>query len=308
MTSDVQNNSLTSPEGLVSATRLRLLATSGTNIVTPLLPATIGNSYTASVFIKGRVVGQYVTIYFNGTNFAPLVTMVDTTKYVRYEMTGLATAATISLQIDNDGIDLNADLNNQELLDCDLWGAQIESGARATTPLITNGSAITRGADELKITDLSWLNRIAGTFVISVVVPNVLPEDGKYFFGLSNGGMVGAVAADGIYLLNSQGKTAVEVVTGGVSVISSGSLRPNWQVGGNLKIALKYDAGMISIYENGTFAGQISNSTLPQGLNLLTLGYSGGHGGQSYLNGFMTGFKFSDALIQNQDLVGLSSF
>jgi len=235
VTTNVQNNSAAGPDGLVSATRIRLLATGGTNIVTSLLPATIGNSYTASIYIKGRVVGQYVTLYMNGTNALRIVTMLDTTKYVRYTMTGVATLTNISFQVDNDGIDLNGDLNNQELLDGDFWGAQIEPGVRASTAIVTNGTPLARGADELKITDLAWLNKKEGTIVLSLVVPNILPEDGKYLFGLSNGPLIGTTAADGFYILKSQGKTAFELVKGGTSTISSGSLRPVWRTGDKLK-------------------------------------------------------------------------
>jgi len=60
------------------------------------------------------------------------------------------------------------------------------------------------------------------------------------------------------------------------------------------------------MYENGVFAGQL-NESLPDALSLITLGYSGGHGGQSYINGFQTGFKYIDALIQDQDLINLST-
>lgn len=307
ITSNISNNSLISPEGIISATRLQFTATTGTFVVSRAIPAIIGSTYTASIYVKGRTAGQYITLYFNGTNATRLVAAVDTTKYVRYTMTGVAAAATITLGIDNDGIDINADTIFNEVLDCDVWGAQVEAGAQASTPIVNNGTSLARGEDELKITDLSWLNRSEGTFVLSLALPSVLPDDGKYLLGISNGLFNGAAGADGLYIKKVQGKTVFEVIIGGVSVVSTGGLQPAWVAGGKVKLALNYKGNAMVMYENGIFAGQISNISLPVVLNLLTLGYSGGHGSSSYLNSFISGFKYINAMTQTQDLINLSS-
>jgi hypothetical protein len=46
-----------------------------------------------------------------------------------------------------------------------LWGAQLETGSRASSPILTLGATATRAADTLVVPDSGWINQTAGTVV-----------------------------------------------------------------------------------------------------------------------------------------------
>ena len=53
-----------------------------------------------------------------------------------------------------------------------VWGAQIEEGSSPTSHIPTTTVAVTRTADVLTTTDVTWFNATAGTFVVHGNLPN----------------------------------------------------------------------------------------------------------------------------------------
>jgi hypothetical protein len=49
------------------------------------------------------------------------------------------------------------------------WGAQLELGSRASSPILTFGATATRAADALVVPDSGWLDATKGTYVVDFV-------------------------------------------------------------------------------------------------------------------------------------------
>lgn len=273
------------PDNSQTGDDVDLQAVMGTFLNSNATVAPAAQMYTGSVWAKKRVAtAQSLTLRLPGTN-AAAAGFALTDNWVRYSISGLATAgANVGLSIDND-------INGNELVNYSLWGTQVEVGNRASRYIPTNGSSVSRGADVAKITNLSQFKSY-GTIYLEFVATELPQGQDSFVFGLSNGEFSGSIL-DGIYILGlgSNNTTIVREISGGISTDSAGANLGAWTIGSIYKIALSYGPTGISFYQNGQFAGSIAGVTLPT-ITTLTLGYSGGHGPNSYANSYIRGFRY----------------
>ncbi len=284
------------PDGLMSADNVDFQAVVGTFVNSAIINATINSVYTASLWAKSRAaVAQNLTLKFPGTNAPPkLIPLTD--KWVRHSITGTALAATIQLTIDNDA-------NGNELLNGAYWGVQVELGDKPSSYIPTVAAAVTRGSDFAKITQTQNFDATQGIFVLEFVVGELPPNGGNaYVFGYSNGEFGNAVP-DGIYISGKNNLTTLDVIAGGTVRTLTGTTA--WTLGGIRKVAFSYSASGVTVFENGMIIGTLPAAALPM-VNLISLGYSAGHGNNTQSNNYIRSLKYYSIEGVNSDLRRLS--
>ena len=105
--------------------------------------------------------------------------------YRRYVITLTRTAATrLNCQIYIRPATLDGSTSNTQTGALDVYGAQMEEGQVATSYITTTGVAVTRPADVVSTSDVSWWNAAGGNTKVAYVRGS--PGDG-YFHEISNG-------------------------------------------------------------------------------------------------------------------------
>ena len=149
LTRNSTNN--TSPRNDATALRVTASAANGTLISTTAIGTTAQR--TLSVWLR-RVTGTGAIQYTlnNGTNWT---TQAITSSWVRYTFAATTAAQQVGFRI----------VANDDAIE--IWGAQLEAGAAATSYIPTTTATVTRAADKLSMTDISTIqwNQTAGTFL-----------------------------------------------------------------------------------------------------------------------------------------------
>jgi len=148
-----------------------------------------------------------------------------------------------------------------------LWNFQIEAGAKATSFIYTTTTAVTRAADFLYTTDLSWFNQTQGCFLVELSV-EALPDNGGsygYYVSFDAGSMTS-------YLL--QGLTPTNALCGVVtganfSAMSIGGVT----LGTAFKSAFSYTSGNNAFAAKGLLDGDGALRTASLGGTLTRLNF-----------------------------------
>jgi len=142
-----------SPDGTANATRITAIggAVSHRLRVNNVGTLTANFDYTNSVYIK-RVSGVGNIVLYTTDGKQQLVTTA-TSEWVKYEVSSFSTDLSIRwyLSILDDGDTI------------DVWGAQVEEGTEATSYIPTNGSTVTRLADDISVPTLAGVTSITET-------------------------------------------------------------------------------------------------------------------------------------------------
>jgi hypothetical protein len=167
------------PAGGTSATTLTATAASG-SIQQPVVGGVASTTYSASFWIRRRTGTGQISLRCGDLTAIPITV---TSSWVRYVVTAVASTVTVRLAVilttSGDAVDV--------------WGAQIEAGAFATSYIPTLASQVTRNPDIATMTGTnfsSWFNANEGTFVATTSVLNLAanrPIMQTATAGLSNG-------------------------------------------------------------------------------------------------------------------------
>jgi hypothetical protein len=114
-----------------------------------------GTTYSASFWIRRRTGTGQISLRCGDLTLIPITV---TSSWVRYTVTAVASTATVRLAV---VLTTSGDA-------VDVWGAQIEAGAFATSYIPTLASQVTRNADVVSMTGTNfsdWYNASEGTFV-----------------------------------------------------------------------------------------------------------------------------------------------
>ncbi len=287
------------PDNSPTATRIQMTADVATFLNSPLYVGTIGTSYVASIFAKATSTNQYLTLKLVGSD-ASVRRWPLTNKWQRYSLSGKQVdQAGVSITVDNDG---NGGV--PEPADVLVWGAQLEEGTVATSFIPTFGAAAGRSADIALVSQNGWLEENKGTLVIEWDVPQVKSGD-NYVLGLSAPIPGNGAIPNGVYLFKSTStnKTSIEVYDNGIRTQNLIGQQSAWLSESRHKVAISYTESEIRFFENGQFAGSLV-AKIPSGISLMSLGFSAGHGADSYLNGHIKSLKYfpisgSDVDLQN---------
>ena len=214
-----------------------------------LIPASTTSDVTRTIYLKGSVGGESVTLK-DGGGFGGTVTHTLTTEWVRYEF-----------KTTNDG-------NTYKGLYVDdisvgtiyVWGAQLEEGSYATSYIPTSGSTVTRNQDIFTRDGIgSLINSTEGTLVI----------EPRYFINDGSGTGRKIAISDGtgtnrIYITPYQGLASRirYIFTNG------GATQADLQVTGiditiSRKLAFVWKANRFELWQNGSKISEDTSGTTP---------------------------------------------
>ena len=281
----VTTNAATAPNGTVTADKLIRNTTDTTTSVTQNVTATASTAYNYSIFVKasewskvglreGSVSGNYVTFDLsNGTIVSSsgatgaISTFANGWYRISMQMTTGAAQTSYGLRL----IPLPNNYTSgtpaysfagDGTSGLFAWGAQLEQGAFATSPILTSTAAATRSADVASITGSnfsSWYNQTEGTVFADVTLTRPPSTIGVNILGIGDGTNSNRVQ------LNSGSSSAGNingvVTTGGVAqaqplVGSISSVGPH-------KIGFGYATNNVQIGVNGSLGTEDTSATMP---------------------------------------------
>ena len=247
------------PDGTGTADRLTSTGADGYIGQAVVLPA---GPFTASIWAKSPDAGRTMN-FVVGAGGARLAAAHHpiTTTWQRYAVSGNnPSSQVISIYLGGD-----ATLPNGAVLD--LWGAQLEAGAFATSVIPTTAAQATRAVDSLAVPATSdWFNPNEGTFVVDAICP---PSDrARVFFEASDN----ANAIDRILFRNDAGAYVayLGIAPSTYLGLSMGAAVPGTRV----RAAVSYSAATLAGSVNGGAAVSVPVSGPLPTLTVLRAGCS----------------------------------
>jgi hypothetical protein len=177
------------------------------------------------------------------------------------------------------------------------WGAQIESGSVATSPIITAGSAVTRLADLTTSPDISSL--LGSYLSVATSFERTFIGRGTLFELNENNAGDNIVRVD----LESGGNIFITVVKSGVVVVNS--IIGTYTINTYSKVALIYD-GTYKFFINGTLTYTSALLDLPENLDRIHYGQVRSASGY-HLNGITDLLDITPAALSNTEAEELTT-
>ena len=230
----VTANYAVSPDGYTNADRVQfsaggLLYISGTGSA---------GENTLSVYAKATNGTSAKFRFFGNGNTTFSSDQTATGEWQRFTFTFTYSTATAGLKVATTGAD-----------DIIFYGFQHEIGAYATSYIPTLAASVTRGAEDATKTGISSLiGQTSGTIFVDCV-PNMV---GNIFN--TNQNNTNTIA------INSFGNNRIQARIWASSVLTNIAATPEYALGSNLKIALKYSSGDIKLFINGVLRASSTNT------------------------------------------------
>jgi len=178
------------------------------------------------------------------------------------------------------------------------WGAQIEQGSSVTSYIPTNGTAITRNADDVRVHDMSWYTANNGTFAGKAVVPySSYINSYAWLFSLSNG----VNSRYGIFLHSTN--IATNISSGGSTLLQFGNYSFALSSQTPFYFSSTYINGDYSLGAANTLVTDSSAVALPA-INQLRLGTDSG---TFMLDGWLQTFQYYSQRLSNSQIQDLSN-
>lgn len=323
-TKTVAVSGFNSPEGVANAWTLTdgsAVAFDGIQKVVTVAADT--TTYTASVFLRKTTGGTSSTFGINlaisggtlvqaiprintdtGAVLSGTATVNDAGSYWRVScsVTNNASVGNTTLAISlypataayNSGTDSAAATGSATI-----YGAQIETGAFATSYIPTVASTATRNADSASITTLTpWFNAAAGTFYVQGLHTNI-PSSAAMALEIGDGTVNNRHA---VFTAGTANCNYYDVV-GGVNqaTISASTFTAN-VVG---KFSAAYALNDFQVAGNGTLGGSDISGSLPAGLTTMFIGNS--IGSTSFWNGWLNSIRYYPTRLPNASLQSITA-
>ena len=216
-----------------------------------LIPASTTSDVTRTIYLKGSVGGESVTLK-DGGGFGGTVTHTLTTEWARYEF-----------KTTNDG-------NTYKGLYVDdisvgtiyAWAAQFEEGSYATSYIPTSGSTVTRNQDIFTRDGIgSLINSTEGVLFVEMAL---LIDDGTFkYITLTDVSGANKVQIDFDY---SSSRLQYLVASGGLAQCN---IKIPYSGTNMDKIAVKWKENDFAVWINGVEIGSDTSGSSPIGLNTL---------------------------------------
>jgi hypothetical protein len=251
-------NSVVSPSGVQNADSILLNRGAGNtttdqcNLIQFITVATTGTYY-FSVWMKATTSGDIgKQVFIRCGNTASLQPVTLTATWARYETTATVTLGSNQFQIGNRGV-----FTASNSVSVDLWGAQLEAGAYATSYIPTTSASVTRNADVVSKTGISSLiGQTEGTFVFKVNVVQPIGLGVQLLLKVSNDSESQLFI---VCYVNNAGAVAFDFYIGASFTFSIGSVSAISK--GFNTIGVVYKAGAYKLYINGTQVATSTNSS-----------------------------------------------
>jgi hypothetical protein len=247
-TVNVTANYSIAPNGTTTAERI--VPTGGNvsgyvNRVYQPINTILGTTYTFSVWAKSSASTPKMTLSILNTGGQ---VFSITNQWVRYsvQLTGTGGIANFNIYAGDVTFSTGVTNSNNEI---EVWGAQIEAGAYATSYIPTSSASVTRNADVISRGNIftnGLITASGGTWFVDLR-NNVVQNSGyvqAQTFGLGSG-VVGA-SANNFWLqgINGQRISVWKQVAGSASVIRITAAN-------NCKLAIKWNGTTADVFENG---------------------------------------------------------
>ena len=296
-------NDTAAPDGNTTAEKITTTAVAFKPISQIGITVADASSYTVSVFVKDVDLDEVTVRVISGTTDNAIIVTISTQTIT----SGTGTAVDIgdgwiriSLTVTTDGTSLDChiypgDQNDAIAGSVYLWGAQLELGASLTSYIKTVASAVTRNADVVSTTTLSWLDTAAtavgtyyvrGQFPIADAVANALLtlDDGgttdRFYFERD--------AAENINFATTH-SSDIDGLVSGVAVIAA---KTEFELG-----ASYIDDDVVMAVDN-TLETADTTAAIPLGDNPTTLRVGADSAG-NYWNGHIAELRYYD--VQKND-------
>jgi hypothetical protein len=268
----ISSNSVVSPDGTSNADRAT--PSGATPIVRQTYTTSTVGAFTATVWLKSASATN-VTISLRPTGAGSPVSVVCavTTAWQRFPVSITTSAGITALQFWVEGF-------SQAI---DVWGAQVEAGAFATSYIPTIASTVTRSADVATITGSlfsQWYNQSAGALIVDYGAMNGV---GQRISTISD-----ATVNNQIWLrAGTAGGNSFEVYTAGAFVAQ---INPPSANAGPAKIAGAFATNDFAASVNGSAVGTDTSGALAS-YNRMTIG-SNFDATVGFLNGHIRSIRY----------------
>ena len=212
-------------------------------------------SHAFGPYIKRKTGTGTVEITVNGgTNWQDVTSSLSTTAWYRASEVRTVANPQFGFRIATSGDEIEVDF------------ASFETGPQVTSPMLTEGAAVTRNADSIGTTDASWISDTNGSLYVSASV--IANDPLQYFFTLNDG--ASNVSNSHLLFLDNDDRAQYQCLDGNVI---------QCQIIGAVKSAATLIEAMISYGVNdfaaaadGVSMGTDTSGTLPSSLARLQLG------------------------------------
>jgi hypothetical protein len=290
-TASVTPNTEVSPDGTTTADTLSGAtgdtATTSTNTLERIATVASSQTYTYSIFLKSAgATTCKITARDASTGNTTNLTVSLTSSWQRVSVVRATGGTTTQMNIRVGGSDG----------DIFIWQAQLETGAVATSPIVTTAGTASRVADAVFLTGASSLiGQTAGVLYAEFETRNT-GVAGRLF-------CIDEDANDNrIILLRNSNNTFSFLVTNGGASQTSISTSANLM--GIQKMAAAYAVNDFALYLNGTSIGTNTLGTVPA-VSRIGIGVNGG-GGSAVLNGWIRSVALFPTRLANATLAVLT--
>ena len=284
------------PDGSTDGLTVTTTTNTGLNIFRQISGLSIGQTYTASMWLKG-VAGQQV--YFVAEDVPTGQELVTFTgDWQRVYKTYVATATTQYLACEIYDRTAAAHLPNVTF---EVWGAQYELGAFPTSYIPTAGATATRSADVASIPVSAFgYNQSEGTVVVeaSMADPSVNPYQ-RHSLTINDG-----TGNNQIRFYNYNSNSSSFVVTD--SATTQAALISGVTDSSSVAAGASFKQNNFAASFNGGSASTDSAGNLPSGLTVMLIGSAQG-GGNSFLGGHIKSIKYFPRKLTAAQLQELTS-
>ena len=268
------SNTAAAPDGNTTADTITNVSGTQLGVV---YTGTAGVTYTFSIWVKRRTGSGTVQLLDVNGNTSDISV---TSSWQRFTITSTASTTTVRAYLrvltTNDAVDV--------------WGAQLEAGAFATSYIPTVASTVTRSADVASVNTLSpWFNATEGTLYSEYVTPSSLSY-----------GSITTLSTDASNEIRSIAGTS----GGSFVVVNGGSVQVNMgsRVVGT-KQAITYKLNDFTVSTNGGTPSADTSGTVPS-ISSLKIG---AEGGGYYLNGWIKRIAYYPRKLTNAELQTLTA-
>ena len=176
---------------------------------------------------------------------------------------------------------------------------QFEIGAAASSYIKTDGSTVTREADDIRFAGLTWLQADSGTLLMEFAPVQPSAGDTPRLISFSDGTGDNAIET----YFDSNGDLHMRVADGGIEQVlqSAGPLA----FGAGNKAAIAWESGNFGISLNGSAAVTNTAGTVPLGLNQSQLG--GRYPAAEFMSGWVRKVLYWPNRKSNSELQSLTT-
>jgi len=310
----VSANQVAAPDGALTADKLVEDTSTGVHRTYQGAVFTSGVSYTYSAYVKdaGRTILSINNSSLSGQTFFNLSTGVASTAFGTIEDVGNGwyriayTGTSSSTGVLNVEVRLvqsgtTTSYTGDGTSGIYIWGAQLETGSRASSYIKTEASTVTRAADSSSMTGTnfsSWFNAAEGTFVVDMSVNSAAGT--AFLFVAGN-----AAADNALYMTRAPGN---EIIQGESFITPTNVSLPTISVssGEFFKTAYAYKANDYAVSTDASALATNTSLLVPAGIDRLGIGYLY-EGASGHINGTIKRLTYYPRRLTNGNLQELTS-